>query len=1212
MYILKGTPSDPKLENTIRISIPQVNGAIPVFILFRALGLQTDKEIINAIVPNPNLPESKQILEFLHESIVDAFPVVDQSLAIDYIRSLTKGHTEPVILDLLNEHIFSHVPNTPLTKAQYLAEFVRKLIKIHLNIEPETDRDNIKSQRCLPAGSLIRDLFNGIYRNWKKETLKAIESNYKYNATSYQGENIRNLISAGSLRQYIKFSHLNKVDFQKELMSGFTGKWGTNMYDMRVGVIQELGRMSYFDTLSHTRRVISDFDISLKDRGPRALNPSQLGYFCTSESPTGGSHGVTKNLAILASISIACPINDFTNWLYERGNVVKVVDATNKFKANATSVQLNGGTIGFILHPEKLILVLKLMKWTGCLSPMTSISFNTFDNVLSIFMDDGRVIRPVYHLQEGVANAKYPQIFKSGKTLPSWRDMVLGTLPATSHIQTIYSIEFIDVFEPSATPTLDDYISSLTPYIGCIEYIDVNESNEANISWYGEDSHTLTNEMTHCEIHPSVMSGLIVNTLPFPNHNQSVRWTYASAQSKQGIGYYATNYESRFDTFGLMACYGEAPICRTIYYDIVGNGKMAYGSNIILAFNSFNGYNQDDAIILNRTSVERGLFHSLALRSYETWEERDEITKVEYRIANPKNVKNWNDISPGLDYGMLDDEGIIKEGTVITDKTVLVGRFMYDPKTKQPPKDASITNKVFTGGRVDKVVVIHQPNGYRLVKIRILEMRIPELGDKFATRHHQKGTIGMLMDAVDMPRTVDGIVPDMMVNPHGLPTRMTVGQLYEQIFAKFGVIYNGKVNATNFMDSPQALEQLGDMLEMQGFQRHGEEVMYNGMTGEQMASSIFITPCYLMRLKHLTEDKLNAREHGKREIKTHQPTGGRGNEGGMKIGEMERDVLIAHGAAEFLSESMMDKSDGANFVVCNGCGTIPVYNKSINLFICPLCDGPLKFTQSLEPELELPIKRSRATYSEVEIPYSLKLMDQEALASIANIGMRYVTAKEARQFKQLNHSVITHEYLSETQENITQISQEIPKEETKEAPTITNVITDVVKEGAAALGLDQVLGTSDAISKANMALLETPKEQPQQSQEIQQGGATIVINTNNQPSGEIQPQIGGANTNNTNINIPKLPEPISTEDDTMFEHTEITPAPQAPIPAQQVQQTPVQQAPVQQAPVQQAPVQQTATTAPVAQPRKRITWNGGANSSSDATMEGPVTVLKIG
>ncbi len=1205
LYLQKATPSDPKLENVIRVSIPQVNGAIPVFILFRALGLQTDKEIVDAIVGNPTLPESKQISEFLHESILDAYPVVDQSLAFDYIKLLTKGFIYEHILDLLNESVFSHVPNTPLTKAQYLAEFVRKLIRVHLNFDPETDRDNLGSQRCLPAGSLIRDLFNSIYRNWRKETLKAIESQFNYNKTSYEGENIKNLITPGSLRQYIKYSHLNKLDFQKELMAAFRGKWGTNQYDMKVGVLQELGRISYYDALSHTRRVVSDFDTTLKDRGPRALNPSQIGFLCTSESPTGSSHGITKNLAILTTISIASESKPLIEWLYSRGNVVPVVDATLSLRANSTSVQVNGGTIGFVMNPDKLIIALKMMKWTGCLTPMASISFNTFDNILRIFVDDGRLIRPVYHLNAGIGSEKWHQLFKSGKPLPQWRDLLLGTLPATSHLQSVASTQFIDVFEESENPTLDDYISSLAPYVGAIEYIDVNESNESYISWYGEDRPTLTYEHTHCEIHPTTMSGLMVNTLPFPNHDQSVRWTYASAQSKQGIGYYATNYESRFDTFGLMACYAESPICRTIYTDIVGNGKMPYGSNIIVALNSSTGYNQDDAIILNRTSVERGLFHSLALRSYEVFEEQDETSKVIYRIANPKNVRNWTDIQPGLDYSMLDEEGIIKEGTIITDKTVLVGRYLYDPKTKEAPKDASLTNKVFTGGRVDKVVVIHQPNGYRLVKIRILEMRIPELGDKFATRHHQKGTIGMLVDAVDMPRTADGIVPDMMVNPHGLPTRMTVGQFYEQIFCKYGVVYNGKVNATNFMDSEEALSQLGDLLEMQGYQRHGEEILYSGISGDQMYSSIFMTPCYFMRLKHLTEDKVNAREHGRREIRTHQPTGGRGNEGGMKIGEMERDVLIAHGASEFLAESMMDKSDGASFMICNGCGTIPVYNKALNLQVCPLCDGPLHFSDSLTPELELPMKKSRATFSRVEIPYSLKLMDQESLASIANISMRFVTAKEARKFRPFE-STISH-VSSNIKTNSIETSTETEvieeKLEEEQAPTLTNVVTDLAKEGAQALGLNQVLGTDDAVAKANMALLEKPAPVEQTQPTQQGGGPTIVINNGPVPQTEVK-TVDIDPANNT-----------SNENDSTHESFEVPRLPtnneQPAQPSAQPAAPPAAQ-PAAQPAAPNSSVKPVAREAPVPQPRKRITWNGGGSSESDSSLEGPVTVLKLG
>jgi hypothetical protein len=483
------------------------------------------------------------------------------------------------------------------------------------------------------------------------------------------------------------------------------------------------------------------------------------------------------------------------------------------------------------------------------------------------------------------------------------------------------------------------------------------------------------------------------------------------------------------------------------------------------------------------------------------------------------------------------------------------------------------------------------------VKIRILEMRIPELGDKFATRHHQKGTIGMLVDAIDMPRTAEGIVPDMMVNPHGLPTRMTVGQLYEQIFCKFGLVYNGKINATNFMDTSEALEQLGDMLEMKGYQRHGEDIMYSGITGEQMAASIFLTPCYFMRLKHLTEDKMNSREHGRREMRTRQPTGGRGNEGGMKIGEMERDILIAHGASEFLSESMMDRSDGTHFMVCNGCGTIPVYNKSINLFVCPLCDGPLKYSNvEVEPRLDLPLKKSQVSFSRVEMPYTLKLMDQEALTPLANIGMRYMTAKEPRQFRPFDSSVISHVNSMPIVEELDDTP--LTEEKMNESPSLLNVVGDLVKEGASAIGLNQVLGTEDAIKKANMALLE--KEKPKETEQpVQQGGGqgpTIVINTsNNNPADQ---------TSTHSEHEEKTIEINNNGNDVTVS------AP--PAPAQPNQQTNAPQLPSNPA-VAAEPMQlKNIETAPKPQPRKKISWNGGGETTSDTSFEGPVTVLKLG
>ena len=256
----------------------------------------------------------------------------------------------------------------------------------------------------------------------------------------------------------------------------------------------------------------------------------------------------------------------------------------------------------------------------------------------------------------------------------------------------------------------------------------------------------------------------------------------------------------------------------------------------------------------------------------------------------------------------MDDEGIIREGTYFDlneKKTVLIGRYLTDKNGKVV--DASILPTVFTKGVVDKVVVLHQANGMRLVRVRVLEMRIPELGDKYSSRHGQKGTMGMLMDAKDLPRTAGGLVPDVIVNPHCIPSRMTIAQLLEQLFGKLGAIIGAKMNATTFMNDEQSFKAIGDALEMMGFNREGEEILYSGISGRMFTSSVFMGPLYFMRLKHLTADKLNVRAVGRKEMRTHQPTAQRNNEGGMRIGEMERDVLIAHGITDFLRESMMKR-----------------------------------------------------------------------------------------------------------------------------------------------------------------------------------------------------------------------------------------------------------------------------------------------------------------
>jgi DNA-directed RNA polymerase II subunit RPB2 len=439
---------------------------------------------------------------------------------------------------------------------------------------------------------------------------------------------------------------------------------------------------------------------------------------------------------------------------------------------------------------------------------------------------------------------------------------------------------------------------------------------------------------------------------------------------------------------------------RTYIYDKLGAGSMPYGHNLIMAIMSFQGYNQDDGIIFNEDAFQRGQFRSINYRSYTTFEEVDPLTQSTSTIAHPSKVPRWTDLRPGIDYSFLDDRGIIKEGSVVNENTVLVGKYVQDKKGNI--KDASLTPQVWTSGRVESVVITVNPKGFSTVKVRITQDRIPEFGDKFSTRHGQKGTIGMIYRAQDMPRTADGVVPDMIVNPHCIPSRMTIAQLMEMLFG--WVCYKSSTigDATTFTSDSNAHEHIGKILEEQyGMERGGNTILYDGATGVQMKTNIFTGPVFVMRLKHMVEDKWNARAEGRKEQKTRQPTGGRGAQGGLRIGEMERDALISHGVSGFLKESMMERADKTQIRICNGCGTVPIYNAKQSLFVCPLCDGPPRFIGTTTNTLEvLPtMERSSATTSIVEMPYATKLLGDE-LQTYLNMGMRILTAKGVAHLEQ--------------------------------------------------------------------------------------------------------------------------------------------------------------------------------------------------------------------
>jgi DNA-directed RNA polymerase beta subunit len=534
-----------------------------------------------------------------------------------------------------------------------------------------------------------------------------------------------------------------------------------------------------------------------------------------------------------------------------------------------------------------------------------------------------------------------------------------------------------------------DIIDILEKDDAVIEYIDAQESDVSLIAMKSTD---INNFHTHLEIHPSTIVSVVTGNIPLCNHNAAARNVFHAAQTKQAIGIYATNFTKRFDTFGFVQHYPQKPIINTRHAQYTGSDFMANGVNLIVAIMTYSGYNQEDSLIINRNSINRGLFHLSYYKSITATAKK--ISDYErIRFGNPLNFYKEDDINKknkikvnGIkraDYNLLDERGFAIKGSYIPrrQKAVVIGMILEQEVYKEVKNgvfieqvkettytDVSITSDDSYYGYIDDVYYDNKAGSdadTMVCKVKFLKIKIPEFGDKHSSRHGQKGVIGMILSEENMPFTKDGVKPDLIVNPHAIPSRMTIGHLVECVYAKLCCLEGYLGDGTIYIDIDH--KDIYNKLEKHNFQKHGNEILYNGQTGRQMHTEIFIGPTYYFRLKHMVAEKINARGKGPMTQLTRQPTGGRRKEGGLRIGEMERDSLISHGIAGFIQESMMERSDKYRWQVCKRCGTIPNYSKKINSSFCPLCEN----NES----------------SIIETPYCLKLLNQELEAM--NIQMRF-------------------------------------------------------------------------------------------------------------------------------------------------------------------------------------------------------------------------------
>ena len=993
-------------NRNIVVNVPNVQKPVPLFILFRALGVVSDYDIISMCLLDMNKYES--MVDLFESSVYDAGGVITQKDAIEYLKGFTKYSHDSYIQEILSDYLLPHVGETNyMEKAYYIGYLVFRLLLVSTGAEPETDRDNFKFKRIEQVGPLLYSLFQEYYTRQLKQIHYEFESRLYYKMALYS-DDLVSLIQ----QNYRDVFKLKAVDdgFRK----AFKGNWGAEAHTKRIGIVQDLNRLSFHSVISHLRKTNLPLPAGVKLVSPRLLHPSQWGYIDPVDTPDGGNIGTHKQLAITTYISRGYSREQIIDWLRENIEMKPLEECSPLLLSCMTKIIVNGYWSGSVMHPIEAMEKIKLYRRNALIPIYTSATFEISQNAIYIYTDAGRLYRPIFYKDEYSGKLSFdadPEIAKrieDGEF--TWNELISGFNRKRESAQfkpnnsRFYSLsELYTGVESETNPArLDRFLK----HKAVVEYIDPSETENTLIAFNREDwennpiKHPL---YTHMEIHGSFLFGVAGNHIIFAENNPLARDLFSCGQSRQACSMYHTNHQLRMDKTAVVLQSGQVPFVKTRYMEHVDHEENPYGENAIVAIMCYSGYNVEDAVLFNEGSLQRGIFRTTYYTTYETHEEdsRNGDVVVQKHLGNIESLPDVRGLKPGYDYSKLDEHGLIRENTRVDDKTVLIGLASKSPERVQ---DASKTPKKGQLGYVDKAFITEGEEGERIAKVRVREVRIPTLGDKFASRSGQKGTVGLVIPEADMPFTKDGLRPDIIVNPHAIPTRMTIGQLVECITGKACAMYGSFADCTPLNNTGSKIGVFGEILNNVGFHSSGNELLYNGMTGEQIESHIFIGPNYYMRLKHMVKDKVNFRARGPRTALTRQPVSGRANDGGLRIGEMERDVLISHGISNFLRESMTDRGDKCYLAVCNLTGMNAIYNPDKNLFMSPMADGPIQFTNSIDGQNMAVdhITRFGREFSVVEIPYTLKLLIQE-LQTI-NVQLRIITDDNISQIEQMSFS----------------------------------------------------------------------------------------------------------------------------------------------------------------------------------------------------------------
>ncbi|KAM0801195.1 putative DNA-directed RNA polymerase III subunit RPC2 [Usnea florida] len=902
-----------------------LNEDLPIVLVLKALGIHSDHEIMLLTAGHDASYQDTFAVNFEECAKLG---INTQHEALEYIGlkiqikgriaspDLRRKYSQEAV-EALSNVVLNHVPVHGLDfrpKALYVAVMVRRTLMAFHDSALVDDRDYYGNKRLELAGQLLSLLFEDLFKKYNHDIKIAIDKVLKKPVRTEEFDALRYL----TMQQ----NHIT-AGIQRAVS---TGNWDLRRFKMkRAGVTHVLSRLSYISALGMMTRISSQFEKTRKVSGPRALQPSQFGMLCPSDTPEGEACGLVKNLALMTHITTDDEQGPVKRLVFALGaQDITVVNGTDIYGDGAHIVFINGTPVALTHHPRHFITSFRKLRRSRRVSEFVSIALNGHQSAVHIGTDEGRICRPLIIVEKGKSKV-------TARSLQALRKGKIG---------------------------FDDFLSR-----GLVEYLDVNEEDDSNIAM---DESNVNQTTTHLEIEPFTILGAVAGLIPYPHHNQSPRNTYQCAMGKQAIGAIAHNQFTRIDSILYLLVYPQKPLVKTRAIELIKYDKLPAGQNAIVAVMSYSGYDIEDALVLNKASCDRGYARCQVFRKYNTIL-RKWPNGLEERVGDPHFENGW----PVKRHAILDEHGLAQVGEKISHGDVYI--------MKQTPvnphassigsewgrgeyKDAPMTYRLPDPSYIDKVLVSIMESDHKIIKVQTRQTRRPEVGDKFSSRHGQKGVVGLIAEQVDMPFTDEGIVPDIIMNPHGFPSRMTVGKMLELVSGKAGVLAGDLQYGTAFGGSK--VEDMGDILIKHGFSYGGKDFVTSGITGESLPAYVFFGPIYYQKLKHMVMDKMHSRARGPRATLTRQPMEGRSRDGGLRLGEMERDCLIAYGASQLLLERLMLSSDAHVVDICATCGMMGYsgYCQS-----CKKTEGMTKMT----------------------IPYAAKLLIQELLSMnvVARVGL---------------------------------------------------------------------------------------------------------------------------------------------------------------------------------------------------------------------------------